>query len=472
MSNSSLKGKTLLITGASRGIGRAIALRAAKDGANIVILAKTDKANDKLPGTIHSVAAEVVKAGGQALPCKVDLRNPSEVEAAVKEAVEKFGGIDIVVNNASALAILPTLETDIKRFDLVNQINSRGTWLTSRLCLPHLLKSSNPHILTLSPPLDMDPKWFKPHCGYTMAKYGMSMVTLGLSAEFKEQGVGVNALWPLTTISTDALNILGGDPLKSLSRTDSIMADAAYIILTQPARQCTGNFFIDEDLLRAEGVTDFSKYSVTPGATQFAADFFVPATHRERFVSPSYAAKYAKFAAKSNETPLLTALHTSASEASSSSASPSSHTDFIHTSPTAGTEIAKDNAAALQNAHRDRNDSNNALEALGQLLQDHLQSRARPRSATRFIVQYEIQESPRTPTSVFTVDLSHKEPSLNPGKISHNADCVIGATADDLLAILQGRLDARDAFSSGRLIVRGNLHVAMTLHGSSFRSKL
>jgi len=270
----SLKGKTLFITGASRGIGRAIALRAAKDGANIVIVAKTDVATSKLAGTIHSVAEEVVKAGGQALACKVDLRNPAEVENAVKEAVERFGGIDIVINNASALAIMPTLETDIKRFDLVNQINSRGTWLTSRLCLPHLLKSSNPHILTLSPPLDMSAKWFKPHCGYTMAKYGMSMVTLGLSAEFKEQGVACNALWPLTTIATDALNILGGDPLKNLSRTDDIMADAAYLILTQPSRECTGNFFIDEDLLRAHGVTDFAHYAVTKGATQFAADFF------------------------------------------------------------------------------------------------------------------------------------------------------------------------------------------------------
>jgi len=452
----SLKGKTLFITGASRGIGRAIALRAAKDGANIVIVAKTDVANSKLAGTIHTVAEEVVKAGGQALACKVDLRNPSDVEQAVKAAVEKFGGIDIVVNNASALAIMPTLETDIKRFDLVNQINSRGTWLTSRLCLPHLLKSSNPHILTLSPPLEMDAKWFKPHCGYTMAKYGMSMVTLGLAAEFKEQGVACNALWPLTTIATDALNILGGDPLKSLSRTDEIMADAAYLILTQPSRECTGNFFVDEDLLRAHGVTDFAKYAVTPGATQFAGDFFVPETHRERFVSPTYATKYAKVAATSPPpTQLLVAMPTSGHDSNETLTN-------AHSATPNGNEPNGTNTKY----------SPNVIDLLGQLLQDHLQSRSRNRSSTRFMVQYDVRESPRTPTVVFTADLSQQEPSLVRGKLSHKADCVIGASSDDLLAILQGRLDARDAFASGRLIVRGNLHAAMTLHGANYRSKL
>jgi len=361
-----------------------------------------------------------------------------------------------VINNASALAIMPTLETDIKRFDLVNQINSRGTWLTSRLCLPHLLKSSNPHILTLSPPLDMSAKWFKPHCGYTMAKYGMSMVTLGLSAEFKEQGVACNALWPLTTIATDALNILGGDPLKNLSRTDDIMADAAYLILTQPSRECTGNFFIDEDLLRAHGVTDFAHYAVTKGATQFAADFFVPDSHRERFVSPAYAAKYAKIASSSAQpTQLLSAMPTSGNDT----------TDTSSKTTTLSTNMSETNTTSNKN-------NSTVVDLLGQLLQDHLQSRSRNRSSTRFMVQYDIRESPRAPTVVFTADLSQKEPSLVRGKLSHKADCVIGASADDLLAILQGRLDARDAFASGRLIVRGNLHAAMTLHGATFRSKL
>ena len=280
----------------------------------MVICAKSTNegaSGGRLEGTIYSVAEECEKAGGKALACRVDLRNVSEVEAAVKAAVERFGGIDVLVNNASALAIMPTLETDVKRFDLVNTINSRGTWLASRLCLPHLLKSSNPHILMLSPPLDMDARWFKPHCGYTMAKFGMSMVVLGLAAEFEEQGVAVNALWPLTTISTTALNILGGDTLKSLSRKDQIMADAAHAILTKPSRECTGNFFIDEDLLRTEGVSDFSKYSVTKGATQFASDFFVPDHNRERFVSPKYKQKYA-----------LAAAHASATSSSSSSCTP------------------------------------------------------------------------------------------------------------------------------------------------------
>ena len=426
MSSPSLKGKTLFITGASRGIGRAIALRAAKDGANVVIAAKTDVANSKLEGTIHTVADEVRKAGGQALACKVDLRIPSEVEAAVKAAVDKFGGIDIVVNNASALAIMPTLETDIKRFDLVNQINARGTWLTSRLTLPHLLKASNPHILMLSPPLDMDPKWFKAHCGYTMAKFGMSMVALGLSAEFKDQGVAVNALWPLTTISTTALNILGGDTLKSLSRTDEIMSDAAYAILTKPSRECTGNFFIDEDLLRTEGVTDFSKYNVTPGA-QLAADFFVPAEHRERFVSPKYAQKYAKIAS-------------------------SSTSNLLSTFPTAGVE---------------------PLEPIGQALQEHIQTKSRLRKPTSsFLVQYNIKESPRSAALVYTVDMSQAEPSVNRGKISHKADVVLTSSLDDLTAILAGRLDARDAFTSGRLIVRGNLNAAMAIHGANSGHKL
>jgi len=284
----------------------------------------------------------------------------------------------------------------------------------------------------------------------------MSMVTLGLAAEFKEQGVACNALWPLTTIATDALNILGGDPLKSLSRTDEIMADAAYLILTQPSRECTGNFFVDEDLLRAHGVTDFAKYAVTPGATQFAGDFFVPETHRERFVSPTYATKYAKVAATSPPpTQLLVAMPTSGHDSNETLTN-------AHSATPNGNEPNGTNTKY----------SPNVIDLLGQLLQDHLQSRSRNRSSTRFMVQYDVRESPRTPTVVFTADLSQQEPSLVRGKLSHKADCVIGASSDDLLAILQGRLDARDAFASGRLIVRGNLHAAMTLHGANYRSKL
>lgn len=462
---------------------------AAKDGANIVIVAKTDRAGGPLEGTIHTVAEEVVKAGGQALPLKVDLRNAPEVEAAVDAAVKKFGGIDIVINNASALAISPTLETDVKRYDLVSQINSRGTWLTSRLCLPHLLKAKNPHILTLSPPLDMDPKWFKPHCGYTMAKYGMSMVALGLSAEFKEAGVAVNALWPLTTISTAALNILGGDTLKSLSRTDAIMADAAYAILTKPSRECTGNFFIDEDLLRTEGVSDFSKYAVTPGNTQFAADFFVPETGRERYVSAEYQKKYAKvYAAKPSheqqqKTQLLSAMPTAGSE-STAIISPKASTAFVHKLASHHPQLCASSSAghaapmvppASQAPCITGNCSTAApkmrvsADEAAQALQEFLFSRNEVRTATRCIVQYDLQEAPLAPAIVYTLDLTQQgKPSFFKGKGPIKADCIITAATDDLVRILQDGTDPRDAFTSGRLIVRGNLKIAMYLHGGRF----
>ncbi len=270
-----LKGKTLFITGASRGIGKAIALRAAQDGANIIIAAKTTEPKPNLPGTIYTAAEEVEAAGGQALACKVDIRFEQEIQAAIDKGVEKFGGIDILVNNASAISLTPTPMTSMKRYDLMHQINTRGTFLTSKLCLPHLLKGDNPHILNISPPLNMEERWFKNHVAYTMAKFGMSMCVLGMAGEFRSQGVAVNALWPRTAIATAAVqNLLGGDSSMARCRKVDIMSDAAYAIFNRPSAECTGNFFIDDDVLAAEGVTDLDQYAVTPGA-DLLPDFFV-----------------------------------------------------------------------------------------------------------------------------------------------------------------------------------------------------
>ncbi len=272
----SLRGKTIFITGASRGIGLAIALRAASDGANIAIAAKTTEPHPKLPGTIYTAADEIERAGGKALPLVCDIRFEEQVEAAVARTVGSFGGIDFCINNASAITLSGTLQTDMKRYDLVNQINARGTFLVSKTCLPQLFKAANPHILNLAPPLDMKAKWFAPHVAYTMAKYGMSLCTLGMAEEFRSRGVAVNSLWPLTTIDTAAIrNIIGGVEMAQASRKPEIMADAAHVVLNRPARECTGNFFIDEEVLRSEGVRDFKIYNA--GATDsLTPDFFVP----------------------------------------------------------------------------------------------------------------------------------------------------------------------------------------------------
>ena len=261
-----LNGKTLFITGATRGIGKTIALRAAADGANVVVAGKTVVPNPKLPGTIHSAAREIEAAGGKALPLAVDVRDEAQVAAAAAEAADIFGGIDILVNNASAITLTGTLQTPMKRFDLMFGVNVRGTFVSSQACLPYLLKAENPHILNLSPPLAMEPRWFKDHCAYTMAKYGMSMCVLGMAEEFREAGVAVNALWPATVIATAALAMLGGEVKTDFCRRPEIVADAAHAILTRESRSCTGNFFLDEQVLTEEGITDFSAYAVKPGA--------------------------------------------------------------------------------------------------------------------------------------------------------------------------------------------------------------
>lgn len=271
----SFKGKTVFITGASRGIGKAIGLKLASEGANIVIAAKTTEPHPKLPGTIYTAAEEMIAAGGKALPLMVDIRHEEAVQEAVEKTVEVFGGIDILINNASAINLIPTEYLTMKQYDLMHSINTRGTFMTTKLCLPYLKKGKNPHVLNLSPPLNMDPKWFGNHVAYTIAKYGMSMCVLGQAVEFKDYGIGVNALWPRTTIDTAAVrNLLGGESISNQSRTPDIIADAAFYILSRDSKSCTGNFFIDDEVLASEGITDLDKYSVVPGS-ELMPDFFV-----------------------------------------------------------------------------------------------------------------------------------------------------------------------------------------------------
>lgn len=274
----SLAGKKIFITGGSRGIGLAIAIRAAKDGAMIAIAAKTSEPNPKLPGTIHTAASDITAAGGKALAIQCDLRDENQISAAVDQAAKEFGGIDILINNASAINLTPTLQTPAKRFDLMFDVNVRGTFLTSQAALPHLQESAkagrNPHILTLSPPLSMKAKWFRNHVAYTMAKYGMSMCVLGMAEEFKREQIAVNALWPRTAIDTAALAMIPGVDTAAC-RTPEILADAAYIILNRESASCSGNFFVDDEVLASEGITDLEKYSVVPGTTDFLLDFFL-----------------------------------------------------------------------------------------------------------------------------------------------------------------------------------------------------
>ena len=276
MAAQTLKGKTLFITGASRGIGLAIGLRAARDGANVAIAAKTSEANPKLPGTIYTAASEIEAAGGRALPLIVDVRDEAAVRGALDQTAAHFGGVDIVVNNASAISLTNSQATEMKRFDLMHQINARGTFMVSKYAIPYLAKAANPHILMLSPPLDMKEKWFASYTGYAMAKFGMSLVVLGLAGEFRKKGVAVNALWPRTTIATAAVkNLLGGDALMRASRTPEILADAAHMIFCKDAKSFTGNFLIDDTFLAENGVSDFDKYRVDP-SQPLAVDFFVP----------------------------------------------------------------------------------------------------------------------------------------------------------------------------------------------------
>lgn len=273
---STLQGKTLFISGGSRGIGLAIGLRAARDGANVALAAKTAEPHPRLPGTVYTAALEIEKAGGNALPIICDIRDETQVRAAIDQTAQTFGGIDICVNNASAISLSDTASTEMKRFDLMHQVNTRGTFMVSKYCLDHLRRSDNPHILMLSPPLDLQPRWFAGHLAYSIAKYGMSLCALGLAEELKPLGIAVNALWPRTTIATAAIaNIVGGEKVVRASRSPEIVADAAHVILTKPATEFSGNFCIDDTLLAEHGVTDFDRYRVDP-AMDLMSDFFVP----------------------------------------------------------------------------------------------------------------------------------------------------------------------------------------------------
>ena len=280
-----LTGKTLFVTGASRGIGKAIALRAARDGANIVIAAKTIEPHPKLPGTIYTAAEEMVAAGGQALPVAMDIRDEAQVDSAVAAAVSRFGGIDILVNNASAISLTGTLETPMKRFDLMHQVNVRGTFLCSQKAVPYLRRAANPHVLNIAPPLQstLQARWFAPHVAYTMAKYGMTLCTLAMAEEFREDGIAVNALWPRTAIDTEAIRLIAGEAARARTRRPEIMADAAYAILTRPSRELTGRFLIDEDVLKETGVTDFSGYRrADVRDDELRGDLFVSPNDQER----------------------------------------------------------------------------------------------------------------------------------------------------------------------------------------------
>ena len=271
-----LEGKTIFMSGGSRGVGLAIAKRAARDGANVALIAKSTEEQPNLPGTIYTAAGEIEDAGGQALPIVGDIRDEEAVSDAVERAVEEFGGIDIVVNNASAINLSGTEEMDVKRYDLMQNINVRGTFVVTKACIPHLKRASNPHVLTLSPPLNLDPRWFGEHVGYTISKYNMSMLTLGWAEEFRKDGIAFNSLWPRTMIATAAVqNLLGGDEAMAQSRTPEIVADAAHAILARPSRECTGNLFIDEDVLAEEGITDLDRYRADPEGGELAMDLFL-----------------------------------------------------------------------------------------------------------------------------------------------------------------------------------------------------
>ncbi|XP_033738569.1 hydroxysteroid dehydrogenase-like protein 2 [Pecten maximus] len=396
-----LAGKTLFITGASRGIGKAIALKAARDGANVVIAAKTTEPHPKLPGTIYTAAKEVEDAGGKCLPCVVDIRSEDQVRKAVEEAVDKFGGIDILINNASAISLTGTQSTGMKKYDLMMNINGRGTYLCSHVCLPYLLKSSNPHILNISPPLNMNKDWFKGHVAYTMAKYGMSMCVLGMAEEFKPEGVAVNALWPRTAIYTAAMEMLGGgDEVSKQCRKPEIMSDAAYVMLTKDSKSYTGHFAIDDEVLSAEGIKDMEQYSWVKGS-KLLPDFFLDVD-----------------------------ANTLREQMSEGGATPA----FGGTAGGAGP--AK------------------TFEAIQSMLSEDLVG------SVGGVFQFNLSG---TDESTWFIDLKSGAGSLGPGEPPMGADCTMSMDTADFEKMFGGELKPVAAFMSGKLKIKGDMAMAMKL---------
>ncbi|XP_053692495.1 hydroxysteroid dehydrogenase-like protein 2 [Sabethes cyaneus] len=398
-----LAGRTLFITGASRGIGKAIALKAAQDGANIVVAAKTAEAHPKLPGTIYTAAAEIEAAGGKALPCVVDVRDENTVRAAIKSAVDKFGGIDILVNNASAISLTPTEQTDMKRYDLMHNINTRGTFLVSKECIPYLKKSNHAHILNISPPLNMNPLWFSNHVAYTMAKYGMSMCVLGMAREFKDNNIAVNALWPRTAIYTAAMEMLTGKESDQFSRKPEIMSDAAYAILCKEPRNCSGNFYIDDEILKAEGVSDFKQYACVPAnADKLMPDFFLD-------VDPE---KLLEFAAEGSH------------------------------------------AASFKKAEAPAGKIEGLFQKIESLLSDEIVSK------TRAIYEFNVKGEE---AGIWFADLKNGTGKVGKGKPPVDADATLTMDSKHFFDMFSGKLKPASAFMTGKLKIKGDLQKAMKL---------
>lgn len=409
----------MFITGASRGIGKAIALKAARDGANIVVAAKTAEAHPKLPGTIYTAAAEIEAAGGKALPCIVDVRDEQQVRNAVKAAADKFGGIDIVINNASAISLTNTPMTDMKRYDLMHNINTRGTFLVSKECLPYLQKSSHPHILNISPPLNMSPFWFGMHVAYTMAKYGMSMCVLGMSHEFKDFGIGVNALWPRTAIHTAAIEMLTGPESATWSRKPDIMADAAYEVLCRDPKQATGKFYVDEDVLREAGVNDFTDYAcVKENADKLMPDFFLE-------VPPEIIAKYGPLASEGQKK-----------------------------------EAAKGAATSKPGGK---------IEGLFQKIEAMLSEDIVKK--TNAVYQFNVKGDE---AGIWHCDLKNGKGAVGKGEPPVPADATLTMDGKNFFDMFAGKLKPASAFMTGKLKISGDLKKAMALEKlmGSLRSKL
>ncbi|XP_012878789.1 PREDICTED: hydroxysteroid dehydrogenase-like protein 2 [Dipodomys ordii] len=409
-----LAGCTVFITGASRGIGKAIALKAAKDGANIVIAAKTTQSHPKLPGTIYTAAEEIEAVGGKALPCVVDVRDEQQINNAVEKAVEKFGGIDILVNNASAISLTNTLETPTKRVDLMMSVNTRGTYLTSKACIPFLKKSKIAHILNLSPPLNLNPVWFKQHCAYTIAKYGMSMCVLGMAEEFRGE-IAVNALWPRTAIHTAAMDMLGGSGIESQCRKVEILADAAYSIFKKP-KSFTGNFVIDENILKEEGIKNFDVYAVTPGHP-LLPDFFLD--------------EYPDVVTKTKES------HDAVPEPKK---------------PKEPKELKEEKTQPPPKMHT------GAVEETFRIVRDSLSDDVV--KATQAVYQFELSGEDG---GTWFLDLKTKGGYVGHGEPSDRADVVMSMTTDDFVKMFSGKLKPTMAFMSGKLKIKGNMALAIKL---------